>query len=175
MLVLATHLAMDSVSTHWTLQTVLYTPDQVSTLAVRVRLLPGLLRTFGITWQLGQAGKNKVFNILSSRWVLRSEHNVKRTLELEWYFTWQPRRYIQERWIRTQLGLPESRQCQRCRCCLCGPQSPLSRWCSEDCNRPRQRLGLLSKWRVSRACWQCKIILGVPNKFTAKCKFSLIY
>ena len=83
MLVLATHLAMDSVSTHWTLQTVLYTPDQVSTLAVRVRLLPGLLRTLGIARQLGQAGKDKVFNILSSRWVFRSEHNVKRSLELE--------------------------------------------------------------------------------------------
>ena len=82
MSVLTTHLAMDSVSTHWTLQTVLNTPDQISTLAVRVRLLPGLLiRTLGVTCQLGQAGKDKVFNILSSRWVLRSEHNVKRFLE----------------------------------------------------------------------------------------------
>merc|ERR1719154_622459 len=43
------NLAGDSVPAHRALQTVLDTPDQISALVVTVRLLPGLLRTLGVT------------------------------------------------------------------------------------------------------------------------------
>ena len=70
-----THLTVDPVSAHRTLEAVLDAPDQ-GRAHVQVVMLLRLHRTLDITRHSGEAGQDKVFNILSSDGILRSVNGV---------------------------------------------------------------------------------------------------